>query len=183
MIEIIFKNVSKLSKRDWVEYIFLAGIIFLVSCYIMYLYFGSLYYGANLPGYLFAVAIGFFIGGIAYLLDSFSHKTLKYMVPKLEHIVHYFVLFGATIPLWISFILAFWFGITMLPFSIVFFFLQVYYTLYDEITFHWKRGYVAEQVIHWLIIWGPGSAQIAFFYWAYVDKFLGLDQILRLLGF
>jgi len=116
------------------------------------------------------------------MLDSLSHNALMKKIPRLEHVVHYFILLSATVPLWLSFILAYWFGIAMLPFSIVFFSLQIYYTLYDEVVFHWDRGIVLEQLVHWAVIWGPGSAQIALFYWAYIDQYVGLPQLLSFIS-
>ena len=182
MLDEILDGISRIKKWDWVEWAVLSIVMFFISCYLLYLYFGSVYYGAELPGYVFALVIGFFVGGTAYVVDSLMHKALKKKIPRLEHIVHYFILFGATVPLWASMILAYWFGMTMLPFSMVFALLQVYYVLYDETIFHWKRGYVPEQIVHWLIIWGPGSAEIAMFYWAYVDNYVGLNQVIHLLG-
>jgi len=182
MLDEVIKAIPEIKKRDWIEWALLTGIPLLFSLYICYLYLGSLYYGIKLPGYLFALAFGSLVGAFAYVIDGLVHRALKKTITRLEHMVHYFILLGAGLPLWISLILAYWFGLTLMPFSLVFFFLQVYYTLFDETAFHWKRGIVAEQVVHWLILWGPGSAQIAWFYWAYIDHYAGLVQVLTLLG-
>ena len=152
MFREIVKNIPKIRKRDWVELVVMAGFLFIISLYLVYLYTASLVYNLPLPGYTFAIALGGFLGSFAYIIDAFSHRALRKKIPKEEHLVHYFIIFGAVLPFMLSVVLAYWFGIATLPFSIVFFLLQVFYVGYDEAAFHWKRANVPEQLVHWLII-------------------------------
>ena len=178
----ILKNIPKIKKRSWVALCLVAGVLFLVAIYVVYLYIASFYYHIPLPGYAFAIAIGSLLGACAYVIDSLSHRALRKRIPREEHLVHYFIIFGAVLPLLISLVFAYWFGKAALPFSIIFFILQIFYVCYDEAAFHWKRADVTEQMVHWVIIWATGAAEIALFYWAYVDQYTGLSQLLASIG-
>ena len=182
MFREIVKNIPKMRMREWAELVVMAGFLFIISLYVVYLYIASLVYNLPLPVYTFAIALGTFLGASAYIIDAFSHRAMRKKIQKQEHLVHYFIFFGAVLPFLISVVLAYWVGIAALPFSIMFFILGIGYVSYDEAAFHWKRAIMLEQLVHWLLIWGMGVAEIALFYWAYVDQYAGLAQLLAYIG-
>jgi len=125
---------------DWVDFGASIGSVWGAFLTTLFFTIWAVVRHVPIPPEVYSIPIGFGLFAIAWIFDSIAHRSVyKNQIDRDELVIHNFMVYGSGFPLFISFILAYWWPGFMLPFILAFLFLKTMYSLHDEFGFHWPR--------------------------------------------
>lgn len=136
-----------------------------------------------IPQEVYSIPIGFGLFSFAWIFDSIAHRSIyKNKIDRDEFIIHQFMVYGSGFPLFVSFVLAYWWPGLMMPFIGCFLFLKTMYSLYDEFGFHWPRfrsgrSDIIEMTAHAIQFGSNVLFDIGFLYLIYWNHYACIKEI------
>lgn len=164
-------------KSEYIDFIISLGSVWSVTLLSVFLTYLAFMRNIRIPGQVYSIPIGFFIFSCCWIFDSIIHRTIyKSSIDDFELKIHDIMVYFSGFPLFVSFILAYWWPNFMLPFIGSFLFNKTLFSIIDEAYCHTtrykeKKTNLMEIYAHVGQFLGNVLLDIGFIYLIYWDQY------------